>query len=295
MRLRIENKSTIIDLHHPTKHPGIRLRQCEKRAHITIRKGYQGLVMIRGVDEKHQLESLTFGEQACVEIIVNSRYRKTGEYLTTIKQRKYGNSRYNFISNSPIETKQKMDFILGEKASLEVAVLDFDVASKQADYSTKLTAEGAKIDFSQAILATGKQHKKIAVNHHCKVKDTQSMMNNYGVAFDQSQLQLEGIGRIDQGATTTINQQQTHLLVLGSQARATARPLLFIEENDVQAGHGMTMGKMDEEVLFYLLSRGLTEAEAKRYTVLGAFKPVIDKISDKKIRQDMLKYVQGVM
>jgi Fe-S cluster assembly protein SufD len=252
-------------------------------------------VLIKGVDEHHQLDFLTLGEQAKVEVIVYSKYKKAGDYLTTIKQKKYGDSRYNYITNSKVETTQNMNFILEEMAGLEVAILDFDAANKQARYTTKLTAEGTKIDFSQAILVTGKQHKKIIVDQHCRANDTQAVMNNYGVAFDQSQLQLEGTGRIDQGAKSTINQQQTHLLVLGNHARATTRPLLYIEENDVQAGHGMTMGKMDEEVLFYLLSRGLSEVDAKRFIVLGAFKPVIDKISDKKIRQNMLRYVQGVM
>ncbi|PZG13809.1 hypothetical protein C1I98_39705, partial [Spongiactinospora gelatinilytica] len=60
-------------------------------------------------------------------------------------------------------------------------------------------------------------------------------------------------------------------------AKGSVNPLLIIDENDVQAGHAASVGQYDEEALYYLLSRGLVEADAKQILINNFMEPVLPK------------------
>jgi Fe-S cluster assembly protein SufD len=71
--------------------------------------------------------------------------------------------------------------------------------------------------------------------------------------------------------------------MLSKQARADVVPALEIMENDVKGGHGATVGQVDEEELFYLMSKGLSRSQATRVLVSGFLRDVTDKIQDQQI------------
>jgi len=73
--------------------------------------------------------------------------------------------------------------------------------------------------------------------------------------------------------------------VLSQDARADANPTVIVEENDVlRAGHAATVGKVDPEQLFYLMSRGLPQALAVQLMVEGFLQPVLEKIPVEAVR-----------
>ena len=76
-------------------------------------------------------------------------------------------------------------------------------------------------------------------------------------------------------AQQTSAYQSTHSLLLSDKARADALPILEIEADDVRCKHGSTTGMVDDEQIFYLMSRGLSRQEAQRMIVQGFFETVI--------------------
>ena len=68
-------------------------------------------------------------------------------------------------------------------------------------------------------------------------------------------------------------------------------PVLEIEENEVKANHGSSIGMIDEETLFYLTSRGINEKDARDLVSLGKINYIIDTIKDEKIKEDLLKQI----
>jgi Fe-S cluster assembly protein SufD len=60
-------------------------------------------------------------------------------------------------------------------------------------------------------------------------------------------------------------------------------PILLIDEYDVKAGHGATVGKIEEQQLYYLQSRGLTKAEAEKLIIKGYIKPILDEMHDQAL------------
>ena len=83
-----------------------------------------------------------------------------------------------------------------------------------------------------------------------------------------------GTIHVQRGAVGTDAYQQNRNLLLSPGARADTNPQLEIETDDVRCSHGATVGPIDEEQLFYLTSRGMTEEEAKALIVRGFIEPI---------------------
>jgi Fe-S cluster assembly protein SufD len=86
------------------------------------------------------------------------------------------------------------------------------------------------------------------------------------------------------GAMKTDGYQANRNLVLSSKARADSIPGLEILADDVRCTHGATVGKIDPEQIFYLLSRGVPRHEAERLIVEGFFDPIMQRIPFEGVR-----------
>ena len=80
-------------------------------------------------------------------------------------------------------------------------------------------------------------------------------------------------------------------MMLSEKARAKAMPVLLCEEDDVSGEHAASSGKIDENKLFYLMSRGLSYEDAKILIVRAAFNPIIDLIGNEEIIEEILAEV----
>ena len=79
--------------------------------------------------------------------------------------------------------------------------------------------------------------------------------------------------------------QTSRNIVLSEHAKADAIPNLEIEANDVRCGHAASVGPVDEDAIFYLMSRGIPRAEAERLIVSGFFQEVLDRVKIDEVRR----------
>jgi Fe-S cluster assembly protein SufD len=84
-------------------------------------------------------------------------------------------------------------------------------------------------------------------------------------------------------------------LTLSDQARVDVVPSLEIAANDVRVGHGSAAGKLDEEQLFYLMSRGLSRPEAVRMLLRGFFEPALSRLPLPAARARVERAIEGKM
>jgi len=82
-------------------------------------------------------------------------------------------------------------------------------------------------------------------------------------------------------------------IITSDLAIVEVNPILLIDEFDVKAGHGATIGKIEEESLYYLMSRGLSRVEAEKLIINGFLKPVIDEIDDEPLRERFVGLVNS--
>ena len=83
--------------------------------------------------------------------------------------------------------------------------------------------------------------------------------------------------------------------MLSDQARSDANPILLIDENDVTAGHAASIGQVDPEDMYYLMSRGLDKAMAERLVVRGFLGSVIVEIPVKEVRDEMIENIDIIL
>lgn len=93
-----------------------------------------------------------------------------------------------------------------------------------------------------------------------------------GVVRDRAKARIRGMIRIKKGADKSDSFLKVNILLLGNEARADVRPELEIEADDVRASHAATVGRIDQEQMFYLESRGLSKKQSERVLVEGFLK-----------------------
>ncbi|KKW10526.1 MAG: SufBD protein [Parcubacteria group bacterium GW2011_GWA2_49_9] len=113
-------------------------------------------------------------------------------------------------------------------------------------------------------------------------KNTFSRTLVKGVLDGAAVLNYEGDVIVRKGAKQADADLMVNTLMLSPLARAHTLPKLHVAENEVKAGHGATVGKIDEEQLFYITSRGLTIPEAKQLIIKGFFESMLSEFPKKE-------------
>lgn len=154
--------------------------------------------------------------------------------------------------------------------------------SGEINVDAKLVGRGAKLNLIGAFFLADKDQVKLNVNIDHIAPDTSSDTLIKSVLTDRAVGSFYGLVSIKKGAKNTDTFFREDALLLSDTAKAEAIPSLEIDENEVKAGHASTVGPVDEEQLFYLMSRGITLEEAKRLVVRGFLSPALEKIPEKQ-------------
>ena len=115
-------------------------------------------------------------------------------------------------------------------------------------------------------------------------KDTTSNLINYAICKDNSELNINSNGIIKKGCAKSKLSQKSKGIILDLKSAISANPLLQIDEYDVEANHGASIGAIDDDDLYYLMSRGLTKSQSEQLIVTGYMNPIISKINDDLIK-----------
>jgi len=194
---------------------------------------------------------------------------------------------YSSITNQPGE---KRGTILRRGLTYRDSLINWNVAAMDEadvyhDNTTNILGDGSEANLK--IVTLGVKEQKTYFNSEVVNQGLSSKGDilQHGVLLDKSHIVFNGVGFIVKGATGSNAYQSSRMLTLSSEAKADANPMLLIDENDVMAGHGASLGRIDEEQLYYLQSRGLTRKESSRLLVHGFLSPVISELTVDKIKE----------
>ena len=155
------------------------------------------------------------------------------------------------------------------------------------DIDLKFTAEGGEAHVDGLYMLNGSQHSDThSVIDHL-VPNCTSGQNYKGVLNDKSRAVFNGIVFVRENAHGTDAQQSNKNLLLSNDARVDTKPQLEIFNDDVKCSHGATVGQLEEEELFYLLTRGLPENLARNLLTYGFAEEIINKIDVEAIKADL--------
>jgi len=141
-----------------------------------------------------------------------------------------------------------------------------------------LQGEGSDAELKAIYFASGEQFFDFHTLQDHQVGNTRSDLLFKGALQDVARTVYAGLIRIEKGAARSDAYQANRNLVLSDHAKATSIPMLEIDNNDVRCTHGATVGPVDPISMFYLQSRGIPEATARRMIVQGFFGEVLERI-----------------
>jgi Fe-S cluster assembly protein SufD len=156
-----------------------------------------------------------------------------------------------------------------------------------------LAGQGATSRVTGAYFADGTQHLDYDTFQEHIAPNTTSDFAFKGALRDQATTVWRGMIRVEHEAQKTNAYQENRNLLLSDQAHADSIPGLEILANDVRCTHGATLGQVDRDQLFYLMSRGLSRPEAERLIVRGFFQDVLDRIELEPVREALANALEA--
>ena len=148
----------------------------------------------------------------------------------------------------------------------------------RVDLNARLLGPGANSDMLGLYFGDADQHFDFNTSQDHVSPNAHSDLLYKGALDGSARGIFRGVIRVHEGAQGTDAYQTNRNLILSEEAIATSLPNLEIEADDVRCSHGATVGQLDAEALFYLMSRGLRRGQAERLVVLGFLGEVLSRL-----------------
>lgn len=202
-------------------------------------------------------------------------YAKENSLVNIIKLQNLNSNSYSFDSNiAQVEGNGIINWV-----SIELGA-----SLTGTNYTTFLNGELSEGNLSSIYL--GDRERKLDLGYSMIHKGRRSIGNidTKGVLMNNSKKVFRGNLIFKKGARSSKGVEAEYVLLLDSSVKSDSIPGLFCEEDDVSGEHAASAGQIDKDKLFYLMSRGLSEREARKLIIQAAFRPVIDRIPVEDIR-----------
>ena len=196
----------------------------------------------------------------------------------------YGNYRDPFVGHHP-------DHVVGAGEKLELTFVVLPGESRDIDVSVDLVGEGAEVTLKGLYLSGGDERVNFRILMHHRAGGCISHQLFNGIAGGSSRVTFDGRIIVAPDAQQTEAYQENHNIVLSDNARVETTPQLEIYADDVKCSHGATVGRLDEEALFYMRTRGVPESEARVLQMLSFLSPVTPESDRERVEQAVLQLV----
>jgi Fe-S cluster assembly protein SufD len=176
---------------------------------------------------------------------------------------------------------------VGERASYRLRTVMLGGLTSRSTILVKLAGRAARCELTAASIANGLQTHDIYADIEHAGADTVTRELFRGIATDRGKLGFNGKMQVNEAAQGADSEQSLKTLLTGAGAEASVRPQLEIHTDRVRAIHGATTGKLDEQMLFYLLSRGIDRRTAQTLLQWAFIEDAISRIEVAELRTEI--------
>jgi Fe-S cluster assembly protein SufD len=267
-------RSPLLALHHALFRAGVVIVLDADRVHeefITIPAGADHVVVVAQERSKARIRIIHEDAAAVSSSFMVQCIVKDGASLDVMSFHNPGLEHRSFVAKHAVVGKDAkvrwVDALLGD------AVL-------RTWNSTHLRGEGAQALTRKLFFGKERQNYDLydEVVHHAS--HTSSDMRVRGVLTDRAKAVVRGLIRIEKHAVACDGEQREDTLLLSDSCEVDPIPSLEILNNDVRCAHGSSTGQVDEDTLFYLMSRGIDRETAVREVVQGFLGEIVSEIGD---------------
>ncbi len=160
----------------------------------------------------------------------------------------------------------------------EKRLISFELL-KSEKLEVVLAGENSSVEVVGLVLGKGTDEKSLEAYITHAAPNTKSNVNVRSVLRDRSTFAFRGNVKIEKGAKGADAYLRSDTLLFDDAKMGDDTPALEIDEQEVKAGHAATIGKVDEQMIFYLMSRGLSRDQSERMIIDGFIEPIRDVIA----------------
>lgn len=181
-----------------------------------------------------------------------------------------------------------------EGASLKILL--FDLAPHDVTLDLKIEAlADTDVEVYIATYSEDQEQKNFNIMIDNMGSNSKSFVKMYGIVADRARISFSGNTKVFKGAKKSKVRQEAKIISFSLEATCIANPRLFIDENDIEASHGATIGSIPDDSLFYLMSRGLSKDEVMMLVASGSFKPILELYQDEGLKNEIENSLSGVI
>ena len=200
--------------------------------------------------------------------------------VLTLNVKQNSHVKYVLISEEKsFKTNISQTIQVEKDANLHV-ISGFLSQNLKADLKVNLNGENARAMVNAIVVSNDQQQQTVDVHMTHYAPRSYGDMYNVGISNGYGRVTLNGIEKIEKGMKQANAFQTLKGIILSDFSMVDVNPILLIDEYDVKAGHGATVGKIEEQQLYYLQSRGLSKIDAEKLIIKGYIKPILDEIND---------------
>ncbi len=182
----------------------------------------------------------------------------------------------------------RTDAVLAREAQYQRFDLELGAALSRNELNVRLEGDGARLTANGVLLGDGRRHVDTRLGIEHIARDTACELVWRGIADGRSKVVFHGGIHIRSGADGTDAALSNKNLLLSADAEIDSQPVLVIDADEVKAAHGATVGQLDAQSLFYLRSRGIPEAQARRLLTVAFCRQPLLALEDDGLRQFLL-------
>lgn len=182
---------------------------------------------------------------------------------------------------------------VGNGATFSYTAAEVGSSHTASELVVDLAGDDSVADVWSLYFGDGKE--KIDMNYDIRMqgKRADANMQVRGALLGECEKIFRGTLDFLEGTKGTVGRENEEVIALSDKIRNRSVPIMLSHEDDVDGHHAISIGRMDENKLYYLMCRGLNLEEAQRVVIEASFNPVIDRIPDEKLRAEISAYVEG--
>lgn len=256
---------------------------------------YENPIKITIEDDNNESLEIVVSENTSIKIILELSSQELSPHQYKLMLTAKPNAQVKYLLVSELMSKKALVdhyFTAARDAKLDL-IGGFVSDIIDAKMHVELKGEGAEVNLRAVAVSSDENKQNIDVLIIHQAPNTFGNMTNIGIANKKGKIVLNGVEKIEKGMKNANAFQTLKGIITSDQAIVEVNPILLIDEYDVKAGHGATIGKIEEGQLYYLMSRGLTQRESEKLIINGFLKPVIDEIDDEPLRERFIHLVNS--
>jgi len=242
-----------------------------------------------------------------IEIMANTKSKTTVviKYMSDDKNSYYHNgiirvkaepnSRTNIVIINMLNNKSQnflsIENELDESSRVDFCIVDFGGKTSITNYYSNIKGQEAKSNLNTIYLGT--ENQVFDMNYIAELfgEKTEANIEVQGALKDEAKKNFKGTIDFKKGCKKAKGDENEFCMLLSDKARSKALPMLLCTEEDVEGNHSSAAGKIEEDKMFYIMSRGISRKDAMKLVVKAKFNKILETIKDEELKQEILEEI----